>query len=50
MVVKDLMEDYLPKAPPDDNTMHILRAAAKSSAAGMAGAALTNPLDVLRNE
>jgi hypothetical protein len=53
--VKDFMARWLP--PPSvgpDEPGHrgqvLCRAAAKSVAAGVAGAALTNPLDVIRNE
>lgn len=35
---------------PDDRLANQWRSAKKSVAAGVAGAALTNPLDVLRNE
>jgi len=54
IAVKDYMEQKLPKpdnpnAPTYDRDM-FLRSAVKSVAAGIAGAALTNPLDVIRNE
>lgn len=54
ILVKDLMEHFLPKPNPTgsdhyDKTL-LVRAAVKSSTAGLAGAALTNPLDVIRNE
>ena len=45
IVVKDVLEDRLPRMESELN-----RSAIKSMAAGVAGAALTNPLDVLRNE
>lgn len=53
IVVKDAMEATLP--PPDPTsptyeTDRLVRSAIKAAAAGVAGAALTNPLDVLRNE
>lgn len=48
VVVKDLMEEWLP--PPETNSDRLWRSAYKSVAAGVAGAALTNPLDVIRNE
>ena len=54
IAVKDYMERILPK--PDDPTQSsydrdmLVRSALKSIAAGVAGAALTNPLDVIRNE
>lgn len=54
IMVKDFMEYMLPKPEAGvdsyyDNIM-LCRAAVKSGAAGLAGAALTNPLDVIRNE
>jgi hypothetical protein len=48
VVVKGFMEDWLP--PPTDPSERLWRSAYKSAAAGIAGAALTNPLDVIRNE
>ena len=48
--VKDLMEEWLPRANRGDKQAEMQRSAIKSIAAGVAGAALTNPLDVLRNE
>jgi hypothetical protein len=48
--VKDLMETWLEPADPQDRTGTLMRSAIKSVAAGAAGAGLTNPLDVLRNE
>jgi hypothetical protein len=53
IVVKDLMEDWLDKPDPSSPTYEsdrLWRSAAKSACAGVAGAALTNPLDVIRNE
>lgn len=50
VAVKDYMEDYLPRAQPGDKRGSTMRSAIKSICAGVAGAALTNPLDVLRNE
>ena len=50
VVVKDLLEDKLPRGDPKDRNWHIMRSAVKSVTAGIAGAVLTNPLDVLRNE
>ena len=44
------MEEQLPRGDPHDKNFQMLRMAAKSTAAGIAGAILTNPLDVLRNE
>lgn len=48
IVVKDVMENVLPEA--DTPQDRLKRSAVKSAAAGVAGAALTNPLDVIRNE
>lgn len=53
--VKDAMQDLLPKptaAPgePGHRSQVLRLSAIKSVAAGVAGAALTNPLDVIRNE
>jgi hypothetical protein len=50
VVVKDYMEDNLPEADPTNKTEVMIRSAIKSVSAGVAGAALTNPLDVIRNE
>lgn len=50
VAVKDLMEEKLPHVPNDDKQGILIRSAIKSTAAGIAGAVLTNPLDVLRNE
>lgn len=53
VVVKDKMEDWLEEVPADaDNPRSLLvqRAALKAVTAGLAGAVLTNPLDVVRNE
>lgn len=53
IAVKDFMELKLPHPQPDSPTLEtdrLLRSAIKSIAAGVAGAALTNPLDVIRNE
>lgn len=53
IVVKDYMEEWLPKADPSSPTYdsdRLWRSALKSAVAGVAGAALTNPLDVIRNE
>lgn len=40
----------LPVGTPGQHTQVLCRSATKSAAAGIAGAALTNPLDVIRNE
>lgn len=50
VAVKDYMEEKLPRADPHDKGAMMSRSAIKSVAAGLAGAALTNPLDVIRNE
>lgn len=50
VAVKDYMEDVLPRGDPHDKNAMLTRSAIKSVAAGVAGAALTNPLDVIRNE
>lgn len=50
VAVKDYMELYLPHGDPHDKSSKLLRSALKSVTAGVAGAVLTNPLDVLRNE
>lgn len=48
--VKDAMEAWLPSVDKNDKSGSLFRSAIKSVAAGAAGAGLTNPLDVLRNE
>lgn len=51
--VKDYMEQALPPVDPASPTKDrdkLVHSAIKSSVAGVAGAALTNPLDVIRNE
>lgn len=53
VAVKDWMDEVLPKVDPMSGsyeTDRLWRSAYKSSVAGIAGAALTNPLDVIRNE
>mmetsp|Transcript_19588 Transcript_19588/g.36552 ORF Transcript_19588/g.36552 Transcript_19588/m.36552 type:complete len:299 (+) Transcript_19588:89-985(+) len=53
IIVKDIMEEHLPRPDPASPTYdsdRLWRSAAKSATAGVAGAALTNPLDVIRNE
>mmetsp|Transcript_17273 Transcript_17273/g.24003 ORF Transcript_17273/g.24003 Transcript_17273/m.24003 type:complete len:297 (+) Transcript_17273:132-1022(+) len=54
VVIKDYMDSsILPKADPSSPTYEsdkLWRSAYKSAAAGLAGAVLTNPLDVIRNE
>lgn len=48
--VKDYMEYNLPHVDPSDKSAVMTRLAIKSVSAGVFGAALTNPLDVIRNE
>jgi hypothetical protein len=51
VAVKDAMEEWLPNADPSSPTYQqdrLWRSAAKSASAGIAGAVLTNPLDVIR--
>jgi hypothetical protein len=54
IAVKDLVEARLPRLGSSDlplsHNEQLMRSAIKSVSAGLAGAALTNPLDVLRNE
>lgn len=54
IIVKNVLEDYLlppiPSSLENDKNVVLQRSAMKSIAAGVAGAVLTNPLDVLRNE
>jgi Mitochondrial carrier protein len=53
IVMKDIMEEWLPEADPSSpsyNSDRLWRSAYKSAAAGITGAILTNPLDVIRNE
>jgi hypothetical protein len=50
VTVKDYMEERLPVVEKHDKVAVLQRSAIKSVMAGVAGAALTNPLDVLRNE
>lgn len=50
IVVKDFMEDQLPLKDSKDKSTQLVRSAVKAVAAGIAGAVLTNPLDVIRNE
>lgn len=50
VAVKDYMEEHLPHGDPSDKYAKLVRSGIKSVSAGVAGAALTNPLDVIRNE
>ena len=52
VAVKDFLEEQLPREPVGARTKQgeMSRSAIKSISAGLAGAVLTNPLDVLRNE
>ena len=48
VIIKDTLEDTLP--PPKTEATALARSAVKAVSAATAGALLTNPLDVLRNE
>mmetsp|Transcript_20895 Transcript_20895/g.30954 ORF Transcript_20895/g.30954 Transcript_20895/m.30954 type:complete len:300 (-) Transcript_20895:73-972(-) len=53
IAVKDMMEATLPQPDPNSpsyDSDRFWRSVTKSASAGVAGAALTNPLDVIRNE
>ena len=50
VAVKDYLEAVLPRPPSDNKQAHLYRSAIKAVVAGVAGAVLTNPLDVIRNE
>lgn len=53
IAVKDMMEANLPQPDPTSSSYdsdRFWRSVVKSATAGVAGAALTNPLDVIRNE
>lgn len=53
ILVKNYLQDTLPEVDPQSPTKDrdkLINSAIKSSAAGVAGAILTNPLDVIRNE
>jgi len=50
IAAKDAVEAWLPKSDHPTHSTELGRSAVKSVVAGVAGAALTNPLDVLRNE
>eukprot|EP00301_Raphidiophrys_heterophryoidea_P025840 c8762_g1_i2.p1 GENE.c8762_g1_i2~~c8762_g1_i2.p1 ORF type:complete len:208 (+),score=36.73 c8762_g1_i2:677-1300(+) len=51
VMVKDYMDDFLtPLDPSATRNDYLLRSAKKSVAAGIAGATITNPFDVIRNE
>ena len=53
IAIKDFMEQVLAQPDPTSSTYEqdrLIRSAIKSGTAGVAGAALTNPLDVIRNE
>eukprot|EP00043_Microstomoeca_roanoka_P013610 m.133468 g.133468 ORF g.133468 m.133468 type:complete len:268 (-) comp15800_c6_seq1:819-1622(-) len=47
--VKELMDGFLEPADPTSRVDVLVRSAKKSVVAGLAGATLTNPLDVIRN-
>ena len=48
--VEDLLNRQFPRGPQTSRNEELMRSAMKSISAGLAGAILTNPLDVLRNE
>lgn len=50
VVIKDSMGQWLAPVDPRDRSAKLLKSAKVAVTAGVAGAALTNPLDVLRNE
>lgn len=50
VAVKDILEEKLPLIDKNDKRGQMYRSAIKSISAGVAGAVLTNPLDVIRNE
>jgi hypothetical protein len=55
IIVKDIMEEWLQKPDPSlppaaYKNAQLWNSAVKSATAGIAGAVLTNPLDVIRNE
>lgn len=53
IIVKDFMDGILPQIDaqsPSYKTDNMVRSACKSATAGIAGAVLTNPFDVVRNE
>lgn len=50
ILIKDVLEQRLEPARSDDRLAALWRSGKKSVVAGVAGAGLTNPMDVLRNE
>lgn len=53
IIVKDYMDGVLPQIDPQSSSANsdaLIRSACKSATAGLAGAVLTNPCDVVRNE
>jgi hypothetical protein len=53
IIVKDYMDGVLPQIDPQSSSANsdaLIRSAYKSATAGLAGAVLTNPCDVVRNE
>merc|ERR1719240_1207255 len=50
VLIKDYMGEYLAPVDPKDKTAVLLKQAKVAVTAGVAGAVLTNPLDVIRNE
>jgi len=50
VVIKDYMGEWLAPVDPNDHRANMVKSAKISVTAGVAGAVLTNPLDVVRNE
>jgi hypothetical protein len=50
VVIKDYMGEFLAPVDPKDKTAVVIKQAKIAVTAGIAGAVLTNPLDVVRNE
>jgi hypothetical protein len=50
VLIKDYMGNWLAPVDPKDKTATLLKSAKVAVTAGVAGAVLTNPLDVVRNE
>merc|ERR1740138_1625898 len=50
VVIKDYMGNYLAPVDPQDRTATLIKSGKVAVTAGVAGAVLTNPLDVVRNE
>merc|ERR1719482_2396018 len=50
VVIKDYMGNWLAPVDPKNKTATLIKSAKVAVTAGVAGAVLTNPLDVVRNE